>query len=362
MEGHIMITFSLRLSKQQKSVLQNALKRTESEGDLTKVKRILSILMLNKGCLVAEVSDILQVNTESIRQWLRKYLVEGLRGLRSGSSPGRPPKLNKSQRRELAKAITEGSEKQGFTGSCWRTPMIRYWIKEKFGVFYNTRYISELLHSMGFSFQKATFIADKYDEDKRKEWVEKIWPEIQKKADKIGAYILFGDECSFPQWGTLSYTWAIKGKQPVVKTSGNRKAYKVFGLIDYFTGRFFSKGHEGKLNSESYIEFLEMVLSKTRKPIILIQDGAPYHRGKLVKQFFKDHSDRIIVYNLPSYSPDYNPIEKLWKKIKEQGTHLKYFPTFEDLKSKVNEMLINFGDWRDEVTSLFGFYDKLAAE
>ena len=52
-----MITFSLKLSKQQKSVLQNALKRTESEGDLTKVNRILSILMLNKGCLVAEVSN-----------------------------------------------------------------------------------------------------------------------------------------------------------------------------------------------------------------------------------------------------------------------------------------------------------------
>jgi transposase len=361
MEGHIMITFSLKLSKQQKMILESGLRRTESEGDLTKVKRILSILMLNKGNRMAEVSDILQVSTESIRQWLKKYLIEGLRGLRSGSSPGRSSKLNKSQRRELARAIIDGPEKQGFTSSCWRAPMIQYWIKEKFGVFYNARYISELLHGMGFSFQKATFIADKRDEALRKEWVEKTWPEIQKEATRTGAYILFGDECSFPQWGTLSYTWALKGDQPVIKTSGNRKAYKVFGLIDYFTGRFFSKGHEGKLNGESYIEFLKMVLSKTRKPIILIQDGAPYHKGKLMKQFCKDHADRITLYNLPSYSPDYNPIEKLWKKIKEQGTHLKYFPTFEDLKSKVNEMLINFSDWRSEVISLFGFYDRLPA-
>ena len=126
----------------------------------------------------------MQVSTESIRQWLRKYLVEGLRGLRSGSSPGRPPKLNKSQRRELAKAITEGSEKQGFTGSCWRTPMIRYWIKEKFGVFYNTRYISELLHSMGFSFQKARFVAAKQDEEAREKWLENAWPQILKEAIK----------------------------------------------------------------------------------------------------------------------------------------------------------------------------------
>lgn len=97
------------------------------------------------------------------------------------------------------------------------------------------------------------------------------------------------------------------GKQPIVQTSGTRKGYKVFGLIDYFTGRFFSKGYEGKLNSESYIDFLTSVLSSTRKHIILIQDGAPYHKGKKMDSFFKTHQDRLSVFILPSYSPDYNP-------------------------------------------------------
>jgi len=77
--------------------------------------------------------------------------------------------------------------------------------------------------------------------------------------------ILFGDKASFPQWGTLNYTWAPIGEQPVIQTSGNRKSYKVFGLIDYHTGNFYSKGHEEKLNSESYMEFLMEVLSKTRR-------------------------------------------------------------------------------------------------
>src|SRR5262249_52915941 len=158
------------------------------------------------------------------------------------------------------------------------------------------------------------------------------------------AYILFGDEASFPQWGTLSYTWARKGKQPVIKTSGNRKGYKVFGLIDYFTGRFFSKGHVGKLNAESYIAFLKDWLSKTRKYILLIQDGAPYHKGKLVRDFLEKNVHRLTIYTLPSYSPDFNPIEKLWKKIKEHGTHLKYFPSFDSLVDKVNETLLNFSN------------------
>ncbi len=138
-------------------------------------------------------------------------------------------------------------------------------------------------------------------------------------------YILFGDEASFPQWGTLNYTWSKKGQQPIIKTSGCRKSYKVFGLIEYFTGKFFAKGHHGKLNADAYITYLKEVLSKTRKHIFIIQDGAPYHRGAKMNTFFKQNSDRITVYRLPSYSPDFNPIEMLWKKIKQQGTHLKYF-------------------------------------
>jgi len=103
---------------------------------------------------------------------------------------------------------------------------------------------------------------------------KKTWPEILKMAKRKNAHIMFGDKASFPQWGSLSYTWARKGKQPVVKTSGIRKCYKVFGLIEYFSVKFFSKGYEGRLNSYSYSEFLKDVLKKRRKHIILIQDGA----------------------------------------------------------------------------------------
>ena len=101
------------------------------------------------------------------------------------------------------------------------------------------------------------------------------------------------------------YVGYREGQQPVVKTSGKRKGYKVFGLIDYFTGRFYSKCHEGQLNSESYMTFLREVLWRTRKHIILIQDGAKYHTSAAMREFFENHADRITVYQLPSYSPDY---------------------------------------------------------
>ena len=68
----------------------------------------------------------------------------------------------------------------------------------------------------------------------------------------------------------------------MVKTSGKRKGYKVFGLIDYFTGRFFYQGHEGRLNSESYSAFLTRVLEQTTQHIILIQVYcSPLSQGSL---------------------------------------------------------------------------------
>ena len=149
---------------------------------------------------------------------------------------------------------------------------------------------------------------------------------------------------------------AKRGKQPTVKTSGKRKGYKVFGLMDYITGELFSKGQEGKLNSEAYIEFLKGVLRETKEHIYLIQDGASYHTSKATKSFFTEQAERITVIQLPSYSPDYNPIEKLWKKIKQQETHLHYFET---LIEKVEQALQKFKNARTEVLALCGSNDSM---
>jgi hypothetical protein len=100
-------------------------------------------------------------------------------------------------------------------------------------------------------------------------------------------------------------------------------------------------------------------MKKTRKHLILIQDGAPYHRSKAMKTFFGKYSHRITVYTLPSYSPDYNPIEMLWKKIKEKETHLRYFPDFRSLRNRADEALLHFENMREEVLSLFGLYNRL---
>jgi hypothetical protein len=95
-------------------------------------------------------------------------------------------------------------------------------------------------------------------------------------------------------------TWAPKGQQPEVPTSGKRKGYKIFGLIDYFTGQFFYKAQTGRFNSESYAAFLLDVLSQTKQHVIVIQDGARYHTSKAMKAFFeREHSVFLTSHRKP---------------------------------------------------------------
>ncbi len=187
--------------------------------------------------------------------------------------------------------------------------------------------------------------------------MNQTWPEIEKMAQEKGAMILFGDEASFAQWGSLSYTWSKKGQQPTVKTSGKRKAYKVFGLIDYLSGTLFYKTLDsGRFNSEGYAAFLDMVLAQTSQHLILIQDGARYHTSKAMQQFFADHADRLTLYHLPAYSPDFNPIEFLWRNVKKLATHLRYHPTFQSLVAKVDEKLHHFASLPAAILALMGKY------
>ncbi len=340
--------------------LQLTVNKARTRGDLQTARKAQGILGVLQGTTYEEIAGILCVTCETIRLWLRDFMAKGSACFKIKFGSGRPPRLTKSQQKQLKKTIKDGPEASGYLGGCWRSPMVQDFIYMTFGVFYAVAYIAQLLKNLGLSYQKACFASAHKDPEERKKWLAKRWPEALKLSEEMGGYLFFGDEVSFPQWGSLSYTWAPKGKQPTVKTSGSRKGYKVFGVIDYWTGKFFSKGISGKFNAESYADFLREVMAKTRGFIVLIQDGARYHTCEAMQVFFYENRFRLKVVQMPAYSPDYNPIEILWKKVKDKGVHLKFFPTFESLVERVEQLLASFAEQRNEVLKVFGFYTKPA--
>jgi transposase len=350
--------FKLRFTSSTRQGIEAKLRLAYATQNLRLIKRISALLQLGQGDSVTQVAQTFGLAEQTVRDYLHAFLKRGLASLKYKTSPGRRNKLTARQRQQLKSWVKAGPLKAGYECGCWSSLMLQDLIEQRFGVYYHPHYVSALLRTLGFSFQKARFVSDHLNETKRKEWLEQTWPEIVKLAEAKDALILFGDEASFAQWGSLSYTWSLKGKQPTVPTSGKRKAYKVFGLIDYRTGQFFYKGQTGRFNSQSYKEFLAGVLQQTQQHLILIQDGARYHTSKETTQFFQDHATRITPFQLPSYSPDFNPIEFLWKKLKKRSTHLRHFKQFDDLIRQVDEGLLYFSQTPSEITSLMGKYCK----
>jgi transposase len=350
------MNISIRFSRPTIKLLTQRLGRAYAAGDLRVVRRITALLLFADGKSVTEVAETLSVSRQTIYNWLTAFMVRRMDSLIYRWSRGRKSRLTKAQKKRLTELVKDGPLEAGYITGCWTSLLIQQLILREFGVLYNRHYVCELLHNLGFSFQKAKFVSDHLDEEARREWQEEVWPEILRLAEEKNALILFGDEVSFAQWGSLGYTWAPVGQQPVIRTTGRRKGYKVFGAVDFFSGRLFYQSVKERFSSERYQLFLCQILDQTTKHVILIQDGAKYHTSKATRAFFQANQDRLTVFQLPSYSPDYNPIEFLWKKMKQRATHNRYFPAFEALASSVEEALAYFATQVEEIKSLMGQY------
>lgn len=331
-------------------------------SDLAMVQRTTALLELGERRRVPEVAARLGIGVATLYRWLSAFILRGVASLRPRRSPGRPPKLTKSQQARLYDLVVAGPLAAGYPSGCWSCLQLQDLIQREFRQTYTHHYIATLLANLGLSYQKARFVSDHLDPERRRVWREETWPAILAEAKRRGAVLLFGDEATFAQWGSLSYTWAPRGQQPEVRTCGKRKGDKVFGLIDYGSGQLFAHAQTERFTSATYTAFLSRVLEQTTGPIIVLQDGASYHTARKTKEFFAAHADRLRVYQLPSYSPDYNPIEHLWKNMKKRTTHNRYFPEFTDLCSAVEEGLVHFQAHPEEVMRLMGPYLEQTAD
>jgi transposase len=323
-------------------------------GNLALIKRLSALLLLAERRPVSRVAERLGVCKQTIYNWLHAFVLDRYDSLPTRRPAGRPAKLTAAQRQRLCELLDGGPEAAGYRTGCWNSALIQDLIQREFQRCYNVHYLAELLRHLGYSYQKARFVSDHLDEARRQHWLTETWPAIVQQARREQALLLFGDEASFAQWGSLGYTWARRGQQPLVKTSGKRTGYKVLGLIEYFSGRLFYRGQTERFTADRYCAFLLTVLESTEQRLIIVQDGARYHTARATHDFVAKHAERLQVYQLPSYSPDYNPIEHLWRNVKREQTHNRYFPTFESLTQAVEESLAAFQDDRAAVKQLMG--------
>jgi transposase len=166
----------LSLGKDTIQALFERLHQAYAIGQLRLIKRIHALLYIGEGKAVSAVAEILSLSEQSVRSYVKAFLLRGLHSLVYKRPPGRPPKLTKTQRKELAALIDAGPEAAGYDCGCWDTCLIQDLIQNRFGVTYTAHYIAQLLNNMGFSYQRACFVSGHIDDDEviraRQVWME----------------------------------------------------------------------------------------------------------------------------------------------------------------------------------------------
>jgi hypothetical protein len=233
-------------------------------------------------------------------------------------------------------------------------------IYDRFGGFSNVFAMAPLRKNLGLSYHKAAFVAAHLDEGQRHAWGTTTWPLILRRAHERQALLVGGADASCPPWGTLASTGARRGHQPMVTTAGQGHGDNVFGVIASVTGRFWYQGQAGRLHSAAYRALLTRVLAQVTPPIMLIHEGARYHTAVARQRFLAVPSERLLVFQWPSDAPDEHPIAKLWKKVKPDGTHVQYCPTFQALTDTVEPALLTLANTPKELLSLCSLPTALA--
>ncbi len=157
------------------------MKQPQSPIEALERRRFKGIDLIRQGYQQTEVARILSVTGSAVCQWVGTYRKKGRRGLKGRKPPGRPPKLNASQKQKLLKLLAKGAMTFGYPNDLWTTQRIADLIKERFKVSYDRDHIGPLLRQCGWSYQRPTQKAQERNEQAIQTWLKKTWPRIKKK-------------------------------------------------------------------------------------------------------------------------------------------------------------------------------------
>lgn len=297
--------------------------------------RVRAVQRVQQGESPEIVIATLGFSRACIYNWLARYRAGGWHALRSGKGSGRPKKLTGAQIAWIYKTIRDKDPLQlKFSFALWTRFMIARLIRKEFNIKISETSVGRLLHQLGFSCQKPLYRAYQQDPEAVTSWKETVFPQIKKRAKKLGATIYFQDESGIRSDFHAGTTWAPKGQTPIVKSTGARFRLNMIAATS-------TRGHlrfmitKNSVNAEKICEFLKRLMHNAENPVFVIWDGHPTHKSKVVRECIESFDGQLEVYVLPPYSPELNPTEQVWNSVKKHDVGRKVVFGPDQLKSVV---------------------------
>jgi transposase len=316
--------------------------------------RIRSVRRIQNGESPEVVAKAIGINRTTIYDWLAKYRSGGWHALKSKPTPGRRPKLNGKQIKWIFDVLTSKNPQQmKFEFALWTREMIQRLIKDKYKIQLGLKAVGKLLSQLGFTCQKPLYKAIQKNESLVRSWLRKEFPSIKNRARLEKAEIYFGDAAHIRSDHHAGKTWSLKGKTPIITSTGARYAFSLIAAITAKGDMRFTVV-EGGVNSTVFIAFLRQLLVGAKRKIFLIVDSGPSHVSKMTKAFVKSVSEKLELFYLPPYSPDLNPDELVWNHLKSHTVGRSTVTDKADFKKKITSSMRSLQKNKKKIRSFFG--------
>lgn len=265
------------------------------------------------------VAKALSINRASMYNWLALYRKGGWGALDARKRGGKKPKLDGKAIQWIYKTVTMKNPLQlKFTFALWTAMMVKQLIYRQFHIKLSKASVCRLLNQLGLTPQRPVWRAYQQKPEEVQKWLQEEYPKIRRLARQKKAIIFFGDEAGVRSDHHAGTTWAVKGKTPVVSSTGARFGLNMISAVSA-QGEFRFMTVKGRVGAPLFIEFIKRLLHGLERMVFLIVDGHPVHKAKSVKSFIESVKDRFRLFYLPPYSPELNPDERVWNDLKNNA-------------------------------------------
>jgi transposase len=303
-------------------------------------ERFLALYEMTLGSSATRVAARIGRHPHSVMHWVHAYNASGPKAVRYHRTGGRPAFCGAIEAglgalvREAQAAAARPSRIDEAPPPRWTLRRLVGWVREQFGRTCCRETIRAALHRLKLSWKTARKLLGRADPAQRQVFLERLGPVLD-GATRDQHVLVYLDEAHLHQDADLGYGWSRRGERFWIhSTSPGLSAKRSFyGLYLYNEGQVRLWPYP-RANGEHTIDVLQRLRAEVPdRKLIVLWDGASYHRAGSVRQAATALNIELLA--LPGYSPDFMPVEALWRWLREDVTYHHCHASLDDLESRV---------------------------
>lgn len=274
-------------------------------------KRLNAIHLLLVGVGFAHVLRNSRVSERTLRLWISRFNAMGVDGLIYRPRTGRPRRLSPAQVTSDILSVVDDPSLAGQTH--WTLTKLCGWLREEKRIDLSYRTLVRYLHEHRYARRIPREIPEPPDRDAWTAARETFATELLALLEDPAVEVFFGDEAGFEGDPRPRAKWVKRGTRPTQGYYGGHIRQNVVGAVNPESSQLVSL-IVPHCDTEIFQAFLDTMAAEAPatagKRVVLVLDNASWHKAKALRWH---HIEPVY---LPPYSPDFNPIERLWQHLK----------------------------------------------